>query len=128
MRAISAQWLDGLAISLSAICVVHCLALPVALALLPALSHWLHVPETVHVWLLACALPVSVMVLGRTAHRQRAARGALLMGMSGLALMGAALFAPSETLETVVTLGGATLLASAHVRNWRRRSRCGHAL
>ncbi|RIV85516.1 MerC domain-containing protein [Aurantiacibacter xanthus] len=121
---IPAHWFDGVAISLSAVCVVHCLALPLIIALLPALSQWLHLPEAIHAWLLACAIPVSMLVLGKSAHRHRAARGTLLLGIAGLALMGGALMAPTETLETVITVSGAALLASAHVQNWRRRARC----
>lgn len=126
MRAPAAHWLDGLAISLSAVCVVHCLALPVAIALLPALSQWLQLPEALHAWLLACALPISMTVLGKAAYREPAARGPLLVGMAGLAIMGSALLVASEGLETAMTLGGAGLLASSHVRNWRRRARCAH--
>ena len=127
MRAAAAPWLDGLAISLSAVCVVHCLALPVAIALLPALSQWLQLPEAIHAWLLACAIPVSMAVLGRSVHRHRAARGTLLLGIAGLALMGGALLAPTDAFETVVTVCGATLLAWAHLKNWRRRGRCAPA-
>ncbi|MEN7535624.1 MerC domain-containing protein [Aurantiacibacter flavus] len=122
MRAATAHWLDGLAISLSAVCVVHCLALPMIIAMLPALSQWLHLPEALHLWLFACAIPVSITVLGKAAHRHLAARGTLLLGVSGLALMGGALLARTDALETLTTLGGAALLASAHVRNWRRRT------
>ena len=124
MRAAAAHWLDGLAISLSAVCVVHCLALPVIIALLPALSQWLQLPEAIHAWLLAGAIPISMAVLGKSAHRHPAARGTLLLGLAGLTLMGAALFAPSEVLEAAITVSGAALLASAHVKNWRRRARC----
>ena len=124
MRAPPAPWLDGLAISLSAVCVMHCLALPVVFALLPALSQWLHLPDAIHAWLLGCAIPISLAVLGKSAHRYRAARGTLLRGIAGLSLMGVALLARSETLETIITVSGAVLLASAHVQNWRRRDRC----
>ena len=123
-RAVPAHWFDGLAISLSAVCVVHCLALPIVIALLPALSQWLQLPEAIHAWLLACAIPISITVLGRSAHRHRAARGTLLLGIAGLSLMGGALLAPSEVLETAISVSGAVLLASAHILNWRRRSRC----
>ena len=124
IRVVPAHWFDGLAISLSVVCVVHCLALPVIIALLPALSQWLQLPEAIHAWLLGCAIPISLTVLGRSAHRHRAARGTLLLGIVGLFLMGGALLAPTEALETVISVGGAVLLASAHVYNWRRRARC----
>ena len=124
MRAASSNWLDGLAISLSAACAVHCLVLPVLLALLPALSEWLDLPESVHLWLLLCALPVSLFVLGSASLRDRDGRAALLIGLGGLTLMGSALLAPSEGAETALTLAGASLLALAHIRNWLRRVAC----
>ena len=124
MRAASSNWLDGLAISLSAACAVHCLVLPVLLALLPALSEWLDLPESVHLRLLLCALPVSLFVLGSASLRDRDGRTALLIGLGGLTLMGSALLAPSEGAETALTLAGASLLALAHIRNWLRRVAC----
>ena len=124
MRAGATNWADGLAITLSAACVAHCLALPVLIALLPALTHWLQLPEAFHAWMLACALPVSLAVLGKAAQRRPAARRTFALGLAGLLAMGAALFVPSEAGETAMTLFGATMLASAHVQNWRRRTRC----
>ena len=124
MRLTTSSWLDGLAISLSAACVVHCLALPVAIALLPALSDLISLPESVHFWLLLGALPVSLYVLGSASLRNPAGKGTLAIGLGGLALMGSALLAGSESVETALTLCGASLLAFAHIRNWRRRAAC----
>lgn len=124
MRIASSSWLDGLAISLSAACVIHCLALPVAIALLPALSDLLSLPESVHLWLLLGALPISLFVLGSASLRNAAGKSTLAIGVSGLAFMAGALLASSESVETALTLMGASLLAFAHVRNWRRRTAC----
>ena len=124
MRVASSNWLDGLAISLSAACVVHCLALPVLFALLPALSEWLDLPESVHLWLLLGALPVSLFMLGSASLRDRRGSAAFLIGLGGLTLMGSGLLAGSEAMETALTLAGASLLAFAHIRNWRRRATC----
>ena len=59
--------LDGMAIAGSALCLIHCLALPLIIAWLPALSDWLSWPESVHLWILLAALPLSFFALWRHA-------------------------------------------------------------
>lgn len=114
---------DSLAIGVSFACLIHCLALPVAIALLPAWSAWLHVPESFHLWVFAFALPFSVGVLIKAA-RGRFRFGPLWLGAAGLCVMGLGLLVSDPVLEAIVTSSGALLLASAHVLNWRRRSLC----
>lgn len=48
----------------SLLCLVHCLLLPVVLAAMPAVASTLDIPESVHGWLLAFALPTSALALG----------------------------------------------------------------
>lgn len=119
-----ANRLDGLAIAVSAACLVHCLALPVLLALLPAWSQWLDLPETVHLWLLLFALPLSSLVLWRARNQSAGGRQSLWLGLAGLSGMTAGILVEGQALETIVTSIGATVLASAHVVNWRGRVRC----
>jgi hypothetical protein len=113
--------MDGLAIGVSFACIVHCLALPAVIALLPAWSAWLDLPEAIHIWVLAFALPFSLAVLLRSA-RKRWRFGPLWFGIAGLALMCAGLAVSDHNAETVITSLGAALLAAAHVMNWRNRS------
>lgn len=120
--------LDSIAITVSFACLVHCLALPVLVALLPVWSAWLDVPEAFHVWVLAFAAPFSLTVLIRAA-KGRARFVPLWMGVAGLAIMTLGLIV-REAFEPPVTSLGAGLLAWAHIRNWRERARCvlcGHA-
>lgn len=116
--------LDGLAITVSTVCLVHCLALPVLFALLPAWSSWLDLPETVHLWMLLIALPLSSFVLWRA--RLHSPRGwqVVWLGAAGLSGMTAGLFVEGQSLETLVTSIGAAMLAGAHIINWRRRVHC----
>jgi hypothetical protein len=44
---------DAVAIFASGLCLVHCLALPALLLLIPAWTAWLAVPEGYHLWMLA---------------------------------------------------------------------------
>lgn len=122
-NADSARWLDGVAIAGSVACAVHCLVFPLTIALLPALSRSLEVSENFHLWLLLFALPFSTLVLWRHSLR-RGRREPFLLGMSGLAIMAAALALEGQVLEPIVTGVGALLLAGAHILNWRGRMSC----
>jgi hypothetical protein len=109
---------DGFAIGLSGLCLAHCLALPIAASLLPAIGAWAQA-EWVH-WLFALvAAPVSLWTLVRPSTRSPAVIGLALLGLS-LLFAGAAEF-PSHDLETPITVFGSLLLAVAHGLNWRRR-------
>lgn len=117
------DWLERAALGASAMCVVHCLALPLLLAALPVLSSVLNIPETAHLWILAFATPTSglALITGRAGHR---ATYPLLLGACGLALLAAGALASGETAaETLLTVGGSLLLAGAHLANWRLRHR-----
>lgn len=116
-----ASWLDGIGIGISSVCIVHCLLLPLIIALSPAWSAWLDMPDELHPWLLARALPFSGIVLGKAARNSSRARLSLAMGVAGLAIMSIGLLAKSEMAEIAVTSGGAMLVAIAHLRNWRCR-------
>ena len=120
-RASVIAWLDRTAIGASFLCVIHCAGLPLLLAALPALSRVIAIPESFHLWMLAFAIPTSVIAL--VAALRRHGRGeTLLLGVTGLALMlaGAVIFAETPT-ETAMTIGGSLCLANAHIVNLRRR-------
>lgn len=116
------SWIDTLAVGASALCLAHCLLLPVAMASLPAIATIFETPAWAHGALLALALPLSFMaLLGGYRHHGRWLPPAV--GFLGLALMGAGVaFEDSRILETGLTVVGTTLVALAHIRNWRLRS------
>ncbi len=123
-RASPIDLLDKAALVGSCACLAHCLALPLLIAALPALSSVLTLPESVHLWVLAFAAPAAALALvaGHARHR---ALGPLLVGVVGLSLLAAgALLLEEGRMETVVTVAGSLALASAHVANWRLRHRC----
>jgi len=113
--------LDGVALAASAACMVHCLALPLVLALLPVLSGTLVAGEGFHLLVLALALPTSAFGLWGS-RMPGGSNAPLLAGMAGLMLLSLALLAGEEA-ERVITLAGSLLLAGAHVANWRARRR-----
>jgi hypothetical protein len=115
------DWLDRAALGASMLCLLHCLALPLLLAALPALSRAFSVPESVHLWILAFAVPSSAIALfgGRARH---GTAYPIFIGIAGLACLAAgALPLAGTQWDTVVTVPGSILLAIAHLANWRLR-------
>ncbi|MFT7654016.1 MAG: hypothetical protein ACI9ON_001827 [Limisphaerales bacterium] len=119
--------LDRVAIFLSGLCLVHCLALPVALVLGSVFSDWLVATETNAHWiLLGLAAPTSVWALGRgfRAHRSHLTLG---LGMGGLLVMfvGVSHIA-GESWEIALTVIGVTAVLIAHIRNALARRHTHH--
>ncbi len=111
------SWMDRSAISLSGLCLVHCL---VGSLLLVAMSgvggFWSH---NVH----AIGLLIAVPLAGVALYRGVRAHGRWVvgvLGLAGVALMAAALLqGHGDPSEVVMTVCGVTLLASAHLLNLR---------
>jgi hypothetical protein len=123
--------LDLTGVSLSAVCVAHCLFFPVAAAALPMMapgfSDVLGASHAWHFGLLAIAAPVSLFALGWSVRASHARWPVLALGLLGLTLMMiGALHLSSQLVETVITLAGVGLLAAAHLINWRAQARAGH--
>jgi hypothetical protein len=122
--------LDGLALVLSAVCLVHCLALPVTLTLLPTLAAGVLEHDDFHRLMLYVGLPTSLMAFGIGCRRHRRLDVAVLGG-TGLALLVFATYAVHDwhgELERYITVAGGLILAAAHILNFRacRRSDCDH--
>jgi hypothetical protein len=119
--------LESIAVGATAACLVHCIALPVLIAALPALASLFPIPETFHVVALALAVPATGGALLAGYRRHRLA-GPVLCGAVGLALLALGVFRWGETpLEAPVTICGSIFIAGAHLANWRlRRAVHGH--
>jgi len=119
LAATSSRAFDGLALTLSGLCIVHCLALPLAAVGLPFLGLWAEA-EWVHWGFVVAAVAASTAAFGPS-FRERGAWP--LIGLAGagliLLMLGAAGW-PRESAETPLTVLGGGLLAAAHVCNWRR--------
>ncbi|MBB4838288.1 hypothetical protein HNP52_001339 [Sphingomonas kyeonggiensis] len=115
------DWFERAAASASILCLIHCAGLPLLLAALPALSRVLALPESLHLWLLAFAVPASGSALF-FGFRQHRAVWPVLAGTIGLALLAVgALLLEGGRYETLATIAGSISLVAAHVGNWRRR-------
>jgi MerC mercury resistance protein len=113
------QRLDALGLGISIVCLVHCLALPLAALLLPALALRLdHATDhQLHWGLLALAAPISTLALWRGA-RCHGTWTWLKLAVGGLSLMLlGVLHVFGARSEVAMTLLGVVLLAIAHVRN-----------
>jgi len=123
--------LDITAVALSGVCVLHCLALPVSLTMVPVLSVGFLDEAVFHAAMITIILPVSLIALtiGCLRHRDSLT---LLLGGAGLTLLTLTAFFGHDWFGPVgerlaISAAGLTL-ASAHVRNYRRCRRvdCNH--
>ncbi|MCP8900772.1 MerC domain-containing protein [Gilvimarinus xylanilyticus] len=119
----SAQILtDKLAITLSLACAIHCLALPLLLALLPSLAALALDHESFHFWMVVAVIPSSLYALTLGCKKHRRVR-VLLLGTIGLTLLVLAVALGEarigEAGEKLLTLAGATCVALGHWMNFR---------
>ncbi|MGB5623656.1 MAG: MerC domain-containing protein, partial [Gammaproteobacteria bacterium] len=82
----SGESLDAVAMGISALCVVHCLATPVLVVLFPIFGGTLFADHEFHALLLLLVLPTSTLALYLGYRRHHAAR-ALLLGVLGMAIL-----------------------------------------
>lgn len=122
---------DKAAISLSALCALHCLAVPLLFTLLPSLSALPLGSEAFHIWMVAAVIPTSLyaLTLGCRRHHRYYV---LAIGGAGLACLILALVLANtvfhdssyrELLEKSMTTVGSLLIALGHLKNyWLCRS------
>lgn len=117
--------LDRTAIALSGLCVLHCLAMPLVLVLLPFLGQFTE--DHFHLQMLAVVTPASMIALGigYRQHRHPAVPAAAFIGL--LLLLLGATWVHSEigvVADRVVTIAGSSILAMAHFYNSYLRKFC----
>lgn len=114
----STRLLDGVAVGLSALCLVHCLALPLVVAGLPFLAQFAE--GHLHAQMLVIVLPLSIVALGLGYRHHRNPR-ILVAGFAGMALLtiGAIIAHDRWGLfaDRAFTIAGALVLAVAHFYN-----------
>ncbi|MCW5723620.1 MAG: MerC domain-containing protein [Maricaulaceae bacterium] len=117
---------DASAITLSGLCLVHCLALPVLAAFSPLLA-LLAGAEWIHAAFVVLAAPVSALALARHfRHGGRRPWGLAALAAAGVAMLALGVLGwPQHEWETPLTVAGALTLAGVHIWNWRTRARRG---
>ena len=108
---------DRLAIGLSGLCLVHCLASAVLVAMLASVGGLL-VDPIVHEIGLVLAIGLGIVALGRGVVEHGYMMPSAVGGL-GLGLMAGALTLPHSGVEVVYTLVGVAILALGHDLNRR---------
>ncbi len=117
--------IERAALGASFLCLVHCLALPLLIAVLPALSSFLPNDTSFHLWMLAFVVPASGFAL-TSGQARHGVSWPLLIGLLGLFCLTVGVLAFGGTwLETAFTVLGAALLGVAHIANLRLRRALG---
>ena len=113
---------DNLAIGLSLMCVIHCLAITSLLALLPSMVALPLENEAFHLWMVVAVIPSSAyaLTLGCKQHKRYQL---VILGSIGLTLLVLALALGEERIgefgEKILTVFGAGFVASGHWFNFR---------
>jgi hypothetical protein len=113
----STHRLDRLAIGLSGLCLVHCVATTVIIAMLSAAGGWLGA-DWVHEVGLLIAMALGAYALGRGALEHGFIMP-IAVGSMGLGVMGGALTLPHDGTEALATMVGVLILALGHDLNRR---------
>jgi hypothetical protein len=113
---------DKLAISLSMVCAVHCLALPILLVAVPSLVASQLNNEAFHLWMVAAVVPSSIYALTLGCKQHKYYR-LIALGGVGLVLLVLAVALGEELIgefgEKALTLVGASFVAIGHFLNYR---------
>ena len=109
--------LDRMAMGLSGLCLVHCLATSVIVALLASAGGLLVAPA-IHEIGLTLAIMLGIVALGRGVVEHGFMMPSAVGGL-GLGVMSGALTLPHSSLETVYTIIGVAILALGHDLNRR---------
>ena len=113
--------LDGSAVAISAICALHCLALPILLVLFPLLGATILTDESFHAILLWVILPTSVLAIAIARLRHKDALVLTLVGIGLLILVLAAVWAHEHAPHWVdqgMSVTGSAVLAVGHIRDY----------
>lgn len=121
-RSARVALIDGSAIMLSTLCLVHCLLLPILAATLPVAGVWAEA-EWLHRLFVVAALPFALLAL--SAKRVGILASALIV--TGFAILAAGAFVEAlHDYEVTLTVIGALLLACGHGLRWLRTYNAPH--
>ena len=123
------KYFDRVAIALSTICIVHCLAMPFVIAVLPVAAFTLGGDGHFHSLMLWFVVPTSMLGFGFGFRVHRRGDIVLLGAAAIVTLAVAALWGHSAwdpSIEVLVNVVGSVVLAAAHWRNLREVRRLHH--
>ncbi|MEE4245999.1 MAG: MerC domain-containing protein [Kangiellaceae bacterium] len=112
---------DIIAISLSGLCTIHCLLLPLVLVFLPTAIAITLQDEAFHLGLLALVIPLSLyaLVIDCKKHQRYRVIGFGIVGI--MFLIGAVIVGHDlgEIAEKTMTVTGAIIISIGHILNYR---------
>ena len=114
--------LDSSAVAISALCAIHCLALPLLVVLVPLLGASVFADEHFHELLLWVIVPTSVIAVGLARMNHRDTTVLVLVGTGLLILVAGALWAHDHApawVDPAMSVTGGAILAVGHIRNFR---------
>jgi len=121
------RW-DRLGMFASAACLIHCLALPLLIPVIPLLALIPH--GGVHLLLIIPVIALSLLAFIPGFRRHRSL-DVIALALGGVSLCSAAVIAETffgiESLDVPLTVAGGLLLVSAHALNLRRTRRWAQA-
>lgn len=122
LKGIRGSQLDLFAVGVSALCLIHCVLVPVLAAALPLAAYFAE-SELVHRVLVLLAAPMSLWAV-RKAWPVAGSRLFVATALTGLALLLSGAFVDAAAAhEEPITVAGAVLLGSAHLWRWLRYRR-----
>lgn len=117
-----ANVIEGAAVSASLLCLVHCLALPFLLLLLPGIIGLFAQSAAFHYVALALIVP-SALAAFSLGYRRHRALLPVLLGVLGVGCLAVALLpGAGRGIELWFTIAGSLLLITGHALNWRLRT------
>lgn len=113
---------DKVAISLSSLCIAHCLVFPILATLVPSFLALGLNTESFHFWMVISVIPTSIYALsfGCKKHDQTSP---FIIGLIGLSCLILAFVLGVDSLteigERLLTTLGALIITYAHVKNFK---------
>ncbi len=123
------KYFDRVAITLSTICIVHCLAMPFVIAVLPVAAFAFGGDGHFHSLMLWFVVPTSMLGFGFGFRVHRRVDIVLLGAAAIVTLAVAALWGHSAwdpSIEVLINVAASVVLAAAHWRNFREVRRLHH--
>ena len=110
------------AIGLSIACSIHCLALPIAVVLIPTIATLPIANEAFHFWFWVFAVPASVIALSMGCKKHRNVK-VLTAGAMGITLLTASTFVGHDLFgelgEKIMTVVASLFIVTSHIFNHR---------
>ncbi|WP_183029990.1 MerC domain-containing protein [Altericroceibacterium spongiae] len=111
---------ESTALTASFLCLIHCLALPLLLLILPGILGVFAASEGFHLAAFLLVAPAAFIAFW-LGYRRHGAIVPALTGLAGVICLAAALLPRLHDWETLITVAGSLLLVTGHIWNWRKR-------